>query len=139
MSVYNAVNAGIYTMLQAGTALTNLLSGTAAIYYQQAPDGAGLDYAVFSQQAGGPDNITKRDTRNQLYFIRGYSMIGPAKAGSIDAQISTLLHRKAINVAGYANFWLARETDLSFVETAPNGNKVWMSGALYRIRLSGSV
>ena len=47
MSVFNALNAGIYTTLAAGTALTGALGGT-AIYYQQAPEAAALPYVVFS-------------------------------------------------------------------------------------------
>ncbi len=135
MSVFNVLNEAIYNALSADSQLTSLLSGTAAIYYLQAPDGAELDYVVFSHQGGGPENITASDMRNQLVFVRGYSAVGPAKAGSIDARCSAILHGKALNVSGYTNFWLAREDDLSLVMNAPDGNQVWMAGAIYRVRL----
>lgn len=135
MSVNNALNAALYSKMNAATALTGLLAGTTSIYYQQAPDGAALNYVVFSYQGGGPTNYYPHDSRDMLLFARGYSATGPAAAGSIDAQISTLLHRGSVNVSGYTNYWLARETDASLVENAPDGTKVWMAGAIYRVRL----
>jgi len=135
MSVVNALNTALYGKLTAATALTNLLAGTTSIYYQQAPAEATFDYVVFSHQAGGPANIYPGDLRNQLVFVRGYSTTGPAAAGSIDAQISTLLHKGSVNVSGYDNFWLVREEEFNIVENAPNGTKVWMAGAFYRVRL----
>lgn len=135
MSVLNALNAAIYSQLNAATALTSLLAGTTAIYYQQAPDEAAYDYVVFSHPAGGPENIYSGDLRDQLVFVRGYSNTGPAAAGSIDAQISASLHGGSINVSGYTNFWLVREQDFSLVEAPPRGERVYMAGANYRIRL----
>ena len=135
MSVVNALNSAIYGKLNASTALTNLLAGTTSIYYLQAPDEASYDYVVFSHQAGSPENIYAGDLRNQLVYVRGYSTTGPAAAGSIDAQISGLLHRGSVTVSGYDNFWLVREEEFNLVENAPNGTKVWMAGAFYRIRI----
>ena len=135
MSVLNLLNAAIYSKLNAATALTSLLAGTTSIYYEQAPDEVTFDYVVFSNQAGGPTNYYPHDSRDQLVFVRGYSTTGPAAAGTIDTQISTLLHRGSINVSGYTNYWLAREEDVDLVENAPDMKKVWMAGAIYRVRL----
>ena len=135
MSIINPLNTAIYSKLNAATALTNLLAGTTSIYYEQAPDETTFDYVVFSHQAGGPNNDYAGDSRDQLVFVRGYSTTGPAAAGTIDNQISTLLHRGSVNVSGYVNYWTAREEDIDLVEVAPNGKKVWMAGAVYRIRL----
>jgi len=137
MSVLNAINTGIYNKMNGATALTSLLAGTTSIYYQQAPDEATFDYVVFSHVAGGPNNDYAGDSRDQIVFIRGYSTTGPAAAGSIDAQISTLFHRGSVAVAGYTNYWTAREEDIQLVENAPEpgGVKIWMAGANYRIRL----
>lgn len=135
MSVLNALNTAIYSTLTGGTALTALLnSGTASIFYQQASDHATLPYVVWSHPAGGPTNDYPHDSRSQLVFIRGYSTT-PALAGTIDAQISALLHRGTLSVSGYTNWWLARETDLTLIENAPDGTKVYMAGAYYRINL----
>jgi len=134
MSVTNILNAAIYTKLTGGTALTALLSGTASIYYLQAPDHGTLPYVVWSHMAGGPTNDYPHDSREAIVFVRGYAT-APALAGTIDAQISTLLHRGALSVSGYTNWWMARETETALVENAPDGTKVWMAGAQYRVRI----
>jgi hypothetical protein len=134
MSVFNALNAAIYTKLSGGTALTGLLGGT-FIYYQQAPDGRAAPYLIFNFQGGGYENLTSHDTWNGIYFARGFSP-NAATAGSIDAAAHALLHRVPLSVAGWTNFWLVREQDLALVENLPNGKKIYMSGGMYRIRLS---
>ena len=136
MSVYNVLNAAIYSKLTGGTALTAILSGgTASIYGKQATDGAALPYVVFSPVAGGPLNICPADMRDMVYFVRGYSL-SDAGAGSIDAQISSLLHGGSLSVSGYTNYNIVREQDFSMIENLPSGQKVYMAGANYRISLS---
>ena len=134
MSVTNLLNAAIYTKLTGGTALTALLSGTAAIYYLQAPDNGTLPFVIFRHMAGGPTNDYPHDSREDILFAAGYST-SPAHAGTIDAQISALLHRGTLTVTGYTNWWIARETETALIENAPDGTKVYMSGAQYRIRI----
>jgi hypothetical protein len=135
MSVINVLNTAIYTKLAGGTVLTALLTnGTASIFYQQAKDNAVPPYVVWNHMAGGPTNDYPHDSRDQIVFVRGYSTV-PALAGTIDAQISTLLHRGTLAVSGYTNWWLARETETALIENAPDGTKVYMAGAQYRIKL----
>lgn len=134
MSWPNLLHAAMYARMNAATALTGLLSGTTAIYLTQAPDDAALDYVVFSIQAGPNDNDTAHRVKSPLYFIRGYSATGPAKAGSIDTQIDTLFHLKPLTVSGWSNFWIAREDDLHNVEIDAANQKTWMAGGFYRIR-----
>jgi hypothetical protein len=45
---YNALNATLYTALSSRAALGTLLAGTAAVYFEQAPDDATLPYVVYS-------------------------------------------------------------------------------------------
>src|SRR5512139_149109 len=134
MSVTNALNTAIYTKLTGATALTSLLSGTASIYYLQAPDHGTLPYCVWNYMAGGPVNDYPHDSRDEIVFVRGYATIA-ALAGTIDAQISTLLHRGTLTVSGYTNWWIARETETALIENAPDGTRVYMAGAQYRVRL----
>ena len=129
----NELNAAIYSTLGAGTALTGLLGGT-AIFHLQAPEGHTLPYVVFSKQAGGPENSHPDDARDYVYFIRAYASTAKA-AGDIDAAVSALLHRKALTVTGWNNFWLAREGEYETVETTPGGVNVYTAGANYRIRI----
>ncbi|MBU1234998.1 MAG: DUF3168 domain-containing protein [Proteobacteria bacterium] len=131
----NEVNQAIYTKLQAGTALTALLPGTTSIYHMQPPDNTSMPYVIFNLQGGGDENTTPSRMKSYLYFIRGYSGVSAASAGSIDTQVDALLHSGTISVSGYTNFWLHREMDFEQVENLPNGEKAYMSGAFYRVRL----
>ena len=135
MSIFGALNTALYSRLQGDSDITGLLAGTTAIYYQQAPDNPSFDYIVYSLQGGGDENLTGNRTKNMVYSIRAYSRTGPAKAGSIDAQIDASLHMIPLTAAGWANFWIAREDDISAVEYGSNNEKTYMAGGFYRIRL----
>lgn len=130
MSVSNAIGSALYSKLTQGTPLA---CGT-AVFRGQGTAGAPLPYAVFSLQAGGPLNQTPGDLRDEVYFVRAYGT-SMAQAGTIDGQISGLLHHGTLSVAGYTNYYTARETDLELVENPPDGKPVYMAGALYRISL----
>lgn len=132
----NELNIALYSQLQAGTALTALLAGTTSIYHLQAPPNATMPYVVYSLQAGYDENFIQSRMKNELYFIRAYSDVSAAQAGSIDAQIDSLLHGHTVSASGWSNFWTAREDDLENVETQPNGELIFMAGGLYRIRLT---
>lgn len=134
MSITNAINTAVYGTITATTAVTDLLSGTTAVYDTQAPDGATLPYVVFNIQAETPDNDHGSDTTQAILNIRGYAGT-PAVAGSIDGQLSNLFHRNQFTVSGCTNFWTARETYTPTVEIEPNGEKIYGRGALYRVRL----
>jgi hypothetical protein len=131
----NAVNTSIYSRLQGTTAITSLLAGTTAIYYQQAKDAQDYPYIVWSIQGGGDENQTKNRTKNIVYYVRVYSGVSAAQAGSIDAQVDTALHLNPLNVSGWTNIWLAREQDIELVETEASGRKIYTSGGLYRLIL----
>jgi len=133
----NELNTTIYSKLQ-GTALTSLLAGTTSIYHLQAPDNADPPYVVFNTQAGGDENQTPKRRKSLLLFVRGYSKVSAAQAGSIDAQIDTLLHRQSLSVSGWANIYTWRETDLETIQNLPSGEKYWMQGGFYRVRLERS-
>lgn len=131
----NAVTKGIYDTLKAGTALTALLAGTTSIYNMQAPDSATLPYVIFNHQGGGWDAGLPTDAINVVYYIRGYSKISAAAAGSIATQVDALLQSKTISVTGYTNYWCNHESEFVLVDNLPNGDKVYSSGYYYRIRL----
>lgn len=130
----NALDSALYTRLQ-GTAVTSLLSGTTAIYKNQAPEGAALPYIVFNKQSGSPWNLDANRTDDLLYYIRAYSGNSAAQAGSIDAQVDTALHLAPLTVSGWTNIWIARETNIELPSTEPSGRVIHSAGALYRIIL----
>jgi len=134
----NELAGAMYTRLSGGTALTDLLASTTSIYHGRVPDGASFPYVVFNLQGGGDENIVPSRMKNLVLYVRGYSKTSQASAGSIDAQIDTLLHGQTLSVSGWVNFWTARESDLSGFEPMPNGETIWNAGGMYRIRLDKS-
>lgn len=136
MSAFNALNVAMLNKLAVGTSLTALLSsGSTSLYYQLAPDEAGLDYVVWNWQGGGDDNTSPHRTKNLVLYARGYSSVGPKRAGEIDAQLDALLHKQSLSVTGWNNFWLMRERDVSQVEIDTANVKTWMAGGMYRTRI----
>jgi hypothetical protein len=131
----NVINQGIYNTLKAGTALTALLAGTTSIYNMQAPDSATLPYVVFNLQAGGADPNMPTNAINVLYYVRGFTKVSAAAAGSIATQIDALLHGKSVSVSGYSNYWCNHEQEIDSVQNLPNGEKVYSNGFYYRIKL----
>jgi hypothetical protein len=134
----NALNSAIYSRLQTTSAITSLLSGTTAIYNQQAPENAVLPFIVFSTPSELDENMTQNRTKNNVVFIRAYSGVSASQAGSIDAAIDTALHLIPLTVSGWTNFWMVREQGIELVETQPTAKNVFMSGANYRVRLDKS-
>ena len=126
----NALNAGIYTALSSGTALTALLGGT-SIYHLQAPDDAALPYVVYSWQGGGRVGFVPNLT-DQLEFIRAYGTTA-YQAGTIDGAITALLDGVAISVTGWTVAMLHRQDDFESVETLPSGDKTYAMGGIYRV------
>lgn len=130
----NILNSAIYSKLQ-GTAVTSLLAGTTSIYNMQAPDNATMPFIVFNLQGGGDENFDAHRTKNLVYFIRGYSQVSAAQAGSIDSAIDAAMHLQTLTPTGWSNFWTAREEDLTAVENPPSGQKIYMAGGFYRVRI----
>ena len=134
----NALNSAIYSRLQTTSGITSLLSGTTAIYNQQAPENAVLPYVVFSTPSEIDENMTQNRTKNNIVFIRAYSGVSASQAGSIDAAIDTALHLIPLTVSGWTNFWMVREQGIELVETQPTAKNIFMAGAQYRVRLDKS-
>lgn len=134
MTVLGSTAAALYSTLTGGTALVALLAGTAAVYHQQAPDEAALDYVVFNHQGGGPDLLTSKDMESNLWQVRFFSNVDAKSATVGFAQVDALLHKKNISISGVTTFWCAREQNIVLVENAPNNTKVYSAGGLYRVR-----
>jgi len=131
---FGAMGTALYSKLSGGTALTTALGGT-FIYSEQAPDGADLPYVIFNHASGGPENIIPVDLRTDAWFVRAYDD-DRATANRLDGHISDLLHKGSLSVSGWTCFWLVREESLSLVENLPSGEKTYMAGGMYRVRLS---
>ena len=135
-NILGAIGTGIYGKLTAGTALTNLLAGTASVYNSLAPRGVSMPYVIFQYQGGGDENLCATRLRNIVYTVKAVSSTGALQAANIDAQVDALLHNATLTVTGFSNFWCAREGDIDYVETDPDAGNVWHAGRTYRIRLA---
>ena len=131
---FGAMGTAIFGKLASGTALVGALGGT-LIFAQQAPDGQAGAYVVFSHQGGGPENLTPREMRNNVWYVRSWADT-PELAHRLDGLCEDLLHATALSVSGWSNFWCKREEDVQLVENLPSGEKKWMAGGMYRVRLS---
>lgn len=132
--ILGTMGTAIFSKLSGGTALVAALGGT-AIYVDQAPDDTSLPYVIFNLVAGGPDNITPRDMRSSLWDVKAFADTR-GSANVLDGLCSSLLHGGSVTVSGYTTFWLVRESDYSLVENLPNGERIFMAGGDYRIRIS---
>jgi hypothetical protein len=134
----NELNTSLYGTLSAATALTALLPGSTSFYYQMPPDNPTYPLVIWNLQGGGDLNMTPKRRKSLVVYIRAYSKVSAAQAGSIDKQIDTLLHGKSLSVSGWANYWLMRESDVELVENPPDGNKIYSAGGFYRVEIEKS-
>ena len=131
----NAIDTAIRTSLCGGTALTNMLAGTASVYHIRAPDNASYPYVVFNVQGGGAENINPSDLGNYLYYVRCYTETSATNASQIHDQIKALLDKQTLTVTGFTNIWTRYETEIEFADEQQNATPVYSDGGLYRIRI----
>ena len=134
----NAVGTALYARLVGGTALTALLGdGTAGVYHNRAPEGSTYPLVVFNLQSGLDDNKSPHRARQVLYQVKGVSATNMVNAGNIDAAADALLHLSTLAVASpWQNYWLVREQDVQFEELAPDGQRYYHQGGIYRARIA---
>ena len=131
--IINNTATALYSTLTGGTALTALLSGTAAVYDMQAVEKATYPYVVYNHQGGGPTNETKANLENNVWWIRAYSKTSAKNAALIFTQVDALLHKKNITITNATTIWLCREENIALVESNPAGEKIFTCGGMYRI------
>lgn len=131
---FGAMGTALYNTLSGGSALVSALGGT-RIYCNQAPDNASRPYVIFNHQGGGPQSLTPKDMRSDVWYVRAFAAT-QGSANLLDGLCEVLLHKKQLTVSGYTNFWTFRESNFSRIENLPNGEKVYSSGGFYRIRLT---
>lgn len=127
----NTFETALYSRLAGGSALTALLGGT-AIYNATPPLNVARPWVVFSLASGIEENQTPTDTQRLVYLVKGVAN-SLLQAGSIAAEIHTLLHHQEAAVGGGV-FWAARETLVRYQETDPAGNLIAHAGGEYAFR-----
>lgn len=137
MATLNAVKAALYTKLTGGTALTALLSGTAAVYESLAPSGAQAPYVIYQKQAGS-GAYTLGDgkaTDTHVFLVKAVTDEPSAKrAGEIREQIDILLDRGSLTITGGTALLIRRGSDVEYPELA-EGRRINHVGATYRIEV----
>jgi hypothetical protein len=133
----NAIDAALYTKLSGGTALTNLLGGT-AVYQYLAPEGVDPPYVIYQRMSQVPINVLAGvAVENAVYMVKGVTaqsgtVAGVVNAGSIAGAIDTLLQDQALTISGYTHLHLRRESSIDYVET-DNSVRYSHRGATYRV------
>jgi hypothetical protein len=130
----NALGTAVFQKLTADSTLGAMLAGTAAVYQGQAPQGAGLPYVVFNQQAE-TDNYTlaTRAFEEYVILVKGVTKAtSPGVAGAISSRIDEVLTDGSLTVAGQAQMYLRREQQIKYPEI-DSGETYWHSGGLFRI------
>ena len=115
------------------TPLVNALGGE-KVYNSLIPREVALPAVVFSYAGGGDDNLTPRRAIRVTYLVKAVADT-LEEAGNIAQHIDAALHHQELDVAGWGNYWLAREAWVRFLETDPAGRTYGHAGGLYEIRL----
>lgn len=130
------IAAAIFSILDADTALSSLLSGPHEIHQDYAPEKAVLPYVVFSLHTGARTDRSFRGghVRDQLWLVKGICRGRSATvARGIDFRCEQLLDEAEISLAAGRSLNMRREQDVSLPD-ADSGETIYQRGGLYRLR-----
>jgi hypothetical protein len=131
----NAIHKALHTKLTASSALTSLLSGAGAVYFQQAPLDAVLPYVVYILAGGGEINDSPLANGDLMYYVKGVAETALA-AGNIADSIRSALHEQAMTIDSPWTVYRCQMTQtLMFAENVER-RQFWHAGGSYRIRIS---
>jgi len=129
----NAIETGLYSELAGSAALVTGLGGT-AIYSRHAPQGTALPYVIFMHMGGGHENTNPSDLQNHVYLVKAVAE-GSKEAGTLHNLVLSVLHNATLTVSGYTNFYTALEDEVQMTEVTREGEMVYHTGGMYRIRI----
>jgi hypothetical protein len=126
----------LYSTLAAGTALTELLGGT-AIYNDLGPEGTAITYplVIFTKSSGIDDNDTPRRAKSLVYQVTALSE-DKKEGEQIDNAVDQLVHGASFTISGWGDYWCARVSDISYSEMLAGGKVLYHEGGLYRVRIA---
>lgn len=132
------IRRALYGKMAGDSTLTNMLgtppSGYAkSIYYQQAPQGAGFPYVIFSKSAGTPRYaISTRAYDNDVWLIKGVDRNMTADpVDNIASRLDALLTDGSLSISGRTQLYLRRESDIDYPEII-DGIAYRHAGAYFR-------
>lgn len=129
-----AVRQSIYVKLNVSAVTTLLGSGSASLVHGVAPPTAAYPLCVFHKQSGVTTNRFGGEAfKNHLWLVKGVAKAGSSSAAEdIDKAANDLLHFGDLTITGADDMYLARESDIEYVET--DGDIQYRHvGGLYRL------
>lgn len=130
------VRRGIYGAITASTAVTAQLSGTAAVYFGQAPQDADFPLVIFHKDAGNPHYTFAQGSSaydEEVWTVKAVDRGSTADtADAIAYSLDALLIDGSLSISGRQLMYLRRESDVSYLETT-DGVTYFHSGARYRL------
>lgn len=111
---------------------------TSNIFFDVAPSGTGNSYFVINYIAGGEENFTNVDTRNEIWQVKAISN-SASTARTMQNNARTALHKQESNlsVSGYGVMWCRAELPFFFNEDVGE-QTIWHAGHRYRIAIHES-
>lgn len=132
------VRRAIYQKLAGTTAVTSLLSGTAAIYHGQAPPDAAYPFIIFNKQSKSRDRAFDKTTafENEIWMIKAVDRNSTSnRAESISEAVEAELTNGTLSVSGKTVEDLYPTGDVDYLET--DGDQTFRHhGVMYRIVLT---
>ena len=104
-----------------------------AIFDTQAPAGLDYPYVVFQYVAGGDENQSSLDTRNELWQVKVVTDNHEAAHILADA-IRAAPHRQSLSVTGWHHLWTIQTDHVWMIESVAR-RQVYHAGGTFRIRL----
>lgn len=95
------------------------------------------DYILFQQVSGGDENTNPRESLDTVYLFK-YVSADQSEAKIGIGLLHDALHEKPLTISGWTN-WRLVQTDLftmpSGDEMSPDGKRLYVKGAYYRISI----
>ncbi len=134
------VRRALYGRLAGDTTLNGMLAAppsgySKSIFYQQAPEGAGFPFVIFSKQSGVPTetfgNPDALDT--DTWLVKAVDQATTADdAEAITARVQVLLNDATLSISGSTLLYLRRQSDVDYSEV-DKGVQYVHAGSLYRL------
>lgn len=130
-----AIRVALYTKLNTASVTSLLSSGSASLYHAVAPPTAAFPLLIFSKQSGINDLkvMGGQDAKNTLWLIKAVVRgTSSSAAEDIDKAVNDVLHFGSLSITGGDDMYLARESDVEFVETSGD-TQYRHVGGIYRL------
>lgn len=130
-----AVRQAIYQKLNVSSVTTLLAGGSAGIVHAVAPPTASYPILVFNKQSGITTATGQggEELKNTLWLVKAVARATSSSAAEdIDKAANDLLHFGDLTITGADDMYLARESDVEYVETVGD-TQYRHVGGVYRL------